>query len=497
MAIFEELAPEEKEIARVTRPPPRSNYYDLCLVSKRIDHVARPCLFKKVSIVDSLSLARLCSTIDRNPSLGDKILELSISVLFTKFNNRRNMLLTPDEEAEVLDVFYSLTGERRRVTPGGIGEHGDLVGVLCFELLKRTANLCSLTIAISGYRCDTPVPYSDEERTRQSYSALFHRVRSANWPHEDGAATVFLPKVENLTLESVGRQIGPEEFRHFLGLPRLRKVICARDGAFWSCFAPHGVQSPSERIVSFYNSFSWTCQGDLGDMAQLFPALEVLTLSFGIMQAFWYIPAVPGMHRELSTALGGMTALRTLRINSSPRAELSINFCRYMVGKSPDAPARVISLANLPNLRHLEVSSFIVAEMGPSGFNGSTVVPHEILPQALETLILLGQRKCSHPQGRACWDSITVTLGFLETLGSNLSRFDKLKTVGYSFDPSSCGNPTLAAAPWNQGDEAPEDSTRWRLLSIDECYSESKVEFFLQERTTELELETFSLQECK
>lgn len=494
-AIFEELAPAEKPIDQITRPLPRSNYYDLCLVSKRIDLVARHCLFRKVSICDSLSLARLCHTIDKDSKLGDKILELSINVLFTKAINRRNALLTRDEEAEVIDIFNSLTGERRRRTLGDIGEHGDLVGILCYELLRRTANLCSLTLVISGYRCDMPTSYSDEGRTRQSYSALFDRVRNASQPHDDEAATLFLPKLESLTLESVGKQVGPREFGHFLGLPRLRKLTCAKDGAFWSCLSPHGVQSPSKRTASCSNNYSWQCQDDLEDMARMFPGLEVLAISFGIMQAFWYIPAVPGMHGALSTALGGMTALRTLKINSSPRGDFSINFCRYMVAKSPASTLRVLNLAHLPNLRHVEISSFIMARMSSSGFDGSTVVPHEVLPQSLETLILLGQRKCSHPEGKACWDSMEITLGLLEALGRDLHRFGQLRTVGYRFDPSSCGNPILETAPRSQEEEALRDSDRRRLLAIEEFYSKSNVVFFLQNRTSDLEWEKLGLQD--
>lgn len=497
MTIFEELAPKEKSVDRITRPSPRSNYCDLCLVSKRIDLVARRCLFRKVSICDSLSLARLCSTIDENPNLGDKILDLSIHVLLKKANNRCNALLTRYEEAEVIDIFNSLTGERRARTHGDIDKYSDLVGILCYELLKRTCNLCSLTLVLSGYRCEMPTPYCDEEHSRQCYAELFQRVRSASQPHDDGTTITFLPKVETLTLESVGRQIHPEEFGHFLGLPSLRKLICARESEFWSCLTPHGVQSPSDSVASFYSRFSWACKGDLEDMAELFPALEELTLSFGILQSFWHIRAVPGMHRELSTALGGFTALRTLKTNSSPSADFSINFCRYMVAKSPATTPRVLNLVRLPSLRHLEVSSFIAARMSSSGFDGSTVVPYEIFPLALETLKLLAHRKCSHPHGRACWDSIAITLGILETLGRDFSSFEKLKKVGYSFDQSSCGNLTLAPASPSQEDEAFEDSIRLRLLAIDKCYSESNVEFFLQKRTSELGFERFGLQEWK
>lgn len=214
---------------------------------------------------------------------------------------------------------------------------------------------------------------------------------------------------------------------------------------------------------------------------------------------------------DLSTALGKLTALQKLKIDIYPGGAFSTSVYNYLTGLL--GPGKVLSLAQLPFLRQVEVPLFMFAHVGPLGFGGTTAVPHDVLPQALRYLVLLAHQECSEPDGQAGWDSMVAALEFLESLGRDLSSFRQLKKVAYCFRRNSCANPMWVAATERQVNEGPkvspegaaeggpegpiQVSTRSRIQAIHASFAKQNVEFCVQETISKTKRRTIDFKEWK
>lgn len=205
-----------------------------------------------------------------------------------------------------------------------------------------------------------------------------------------------------------------------------------------------------------------------------------------------------------SIVLKKKIALRKLKIDICyPEEALSTRLYDRVAGSL--GPDKVLNLAQLPFLRHVEVPLFMFAHTRPSGLGRNTAVPHDVLPQALGNLVLLAHNECAHPDGEACWDSMAAALEFLESLGRVLTNFDQLKTVAYCFRTDSCANPMRIAAtesqdsppPGASSEDSPGYSTRSRLQAINETFAEQNVKFYVKETISELGRQTIDLREWK
>lgn len=238
MKIVNEAGNEERRRGWNVDSPVRSGYHALCLVSKRIELVARPYLFKTIAVKDFRSAVRLCRTIAGDQSLGHKISEIFLSVDFDQMTKRGPLPLTLDEQAKVLDDYYQIIGKCGSETSQRVKRNGDrdLIGMLCCELLSRAVNLHSLTVIIGGSGClDNAI-----HQSYYGHLTFFDLVRGAVLSAADGAATVFLPRLEDLTLWRCDGNFECELFGHFLGLPSLRTIRGAADDGNWQQLARTG-----------------------------------------------------------------------------------------------------------------------------------------------------------------------------------------------------------------------------------------------------------------
>lgn len=219
MSIFDQLGDEEGHRGWATKSAVRSGCHGLCLASKRIHLIARPYLYKQISISGFRSLVRLCRTIAGDQNLGHEIREVDLNVDFDLMTKPYHLPLTPDRKAEV-HYCYQIIGERGSETSREARTDSDLIGLLCYELLARAINLCSLTMVIG-----------ETESFHQDHLTFFNLVKGAARSAATGTATRFLPLLENLTLEGRWRTLRWEAFGYFLGLPSLRRIRSIGDNS--------------------------------------------------------------------------------------------------------------------------------------------------------------------------------------------------------------------------------------------------------------------------
>lgn len=228
-------------------------------------------------------------------------------------------------------------------------------------------------------------------------------------------------------------------------------------------------------------------------MAQVFPCLEVLSVENEIFRR-GRLGTYPGRgsRGELSRRLGKLTALRTLKLHFYPNDSINNDFYKDITESL--GPGRVLSLAQLPILQHLEISLYMFAHSGQLILDGTvtTAVPHRILPRSLKSLVLLAQLSCEegpwipvHGKNEVCWDSGEAAVFFLESFAHDLPCFPNLESVAYCFRTLSCGNPFVnpfsSAVPGNQEYEAFEDYVLPRLQAIHASFLRHNVQFLLQE----------------
>lgn len=194
-----------------------ATFHSLCLVSKRIDLIARPYLFKNIEIRSTAKLVRLHRTIARNQHLCEHIKDLTIQFYITD-------QLRPAVREKLRAYWYQLVGKTGSKTSLSTLEDCELIGILCSELLAGAINLSSLMMNINSDR-------------HPNFSAFFDRVSRPTRPASTAEFTVFLPQLKNLTLKSIGA-ISVEVLDHFLDLPSLRTVLVWGDDGNWWRLAP-------------------------------------------------------------------------------------------------------------------------------------------------------------------------------------------------------------------------------------------------------------------
>lgn len=260
MAIFEQLFKEMLSGVRIFTK--RRTFLSLCLVSKRIDRIARPYLFKKIYINDVCKLATLIRTVAVDQSHGAQIKRIDFDV--SQFSEISRIALADRQE---LRDCYQCISEWLPAKSKGIQKKSDMIGILCYMLLSRAVNLSSLEMNIAigerrafgdGRAWDS---YQWDMRHRdwpdpQTTLAFLNRVSEAIRSAADQEAEVFLPRLKELTLWSDCGSVAVEAIGHFLALPSLRTVESVEDDGNWYRLLPrpqldlHGERDPGDVSLS-------------------------------------------------------------------------------------------------------------------------------------------------------------------------------------------------------------------------------------------------------
>lgn len=223
IAIFEQLFNEM--LSGVAIFTSRRNFLSLCLVSKRIDRIARPCLFKKIYMNDACKFARLCRTVAGNQNLGAQIKSIDFDVAYF-------------DRQEFRDCHQYIS-EWLPTNSKGTQNDEDMVGILCYMLLSRAVNLSSLklnTATVDGTAWDL-YQLNDWFYPQISF-AFSDRVSEAIRSTANGGTEVFLPRLKKLTLWSDCGSVAVDTIEDFLALPSLRTIESVQDDGDWHSLLP-------------------------------------------------------------------------------------------------------------------------------------------------------------------------------------------------------------------------------------------------------------------
>lgn len=218
MATFEQLVydgPSWMKPAATLRAALRS----LCVVSKRIEVIARPCLFKKVHIRSTVTLASLYHTIARSQHLGGKIKEIVVHIALDETEDERDFEELQEDCRQLGDEVVSEISDWTE-------KRCDLIGILCYELLSRAVNTRDLELCLPSWKHDL-----------QRFMRYFDWVRDATRSTADGGAAVFLPRLKTLAVDSVVA-LESRTFVDLLNLPSLRTLRFESDDGDWWRLAP-------------------------------------------------------------------------------------------------------------------------------------------------------------------------------------------------------------------------------------------------------------------
>lgn len=243
----------------------------LCLVSKRIDLIARPYLFKKIYVERPYKLIKLYRTIIGNQQLGERIKEIDLDLDL-------NMIeLNAAQRQALRDGRYQQTAQCGLETSAGIRDDREEIGILCYKLLSHAVNLSSLKMNISPdedviRNSDTGHVGRRGLSRHQLYSAFFNHVSSAIRSTAGRGAAVFLPQLKTLTLWSY-EYLSVEAFELFLALPSLKTIQSIRDDGNWWHLTPRAeLYEPEMHLHSEWDPCS-------------------VSLAYAVMKSFYSSPS--------------------------------------------------------------------------------------------------------------------------------------------------------------------------------------------------------------
>lgn len=188
----------------------------LCLVSKRMEPVARQELYRAISILTYRSLSSLCSTLEEKPDLGQYMMELNLLV--------RSDLLGPNNRSGTL--IHAFDFKR--------------LWAFYFKLLKRSAGLRKLTMMLVGQG-------QSNSSTLSPYHRFILRLSEAiTQSQHSGSIIAILPRLEQVRLISDAHPqhwwdrtvVHPVVFKPFLHLSSLSSLECIDDSGVWGTLSP-------------------------------------------------------------------------------------------------------------------------------------------------------------------------------------------------------------------------------------------------------------------
>lgn len=187
----------------------------LCLVSKRIEPVARRELYHEITFVAFASLRILCRTLEENPQLGQYIVNLKLLVSSGRLQPSKSLYMAPEAAFQLLWSLY-------------------------FEVLKRSTGLRQVTMMLATNGGNIP--------TQSAYYRFIARLSEAITQSQDtGSTKAILPWLEHvrLTSDAYSRArwqlatVRSEIFKPFLHLPSMSTLEGVNDLGSWDyCDSP-------------------------------------------------------------------------------------------------------------------------------------------------------------------------------------------------------------------------------------------------------------------
>ncbi|KAK7711040.1 hypothetical protein SLS63_012786 [Diaporthe eres] len=400
---------------------------NLCLVSKRMEPVARQELYRAISILTCRSLRSLCRTLEKNPELGQYMRDLKLIVPTDELRSGNSFRTRTIENFALLWSFY-------------------------YEVLVRSAGLRKLTMMVvdHGHHSDP---------TLSPHHGFIHRLLEAiTRSQHSGSIIAILPQLEQVRLMSdVGWDrptVHPEAFKPFLHLPSLSSLECMNDSGDWAkckssaqpAGSPANVINAShyEQIKSVVLRESGCNPTDIMDLTNIASDLEVLFIQYSLgtvlgsgqrAEAASATQKKAGQleKRYLSDSLEKLQSLNTLAFIPHNNGFGLTNYITDFLG-----PSNFLDLKNLRNLTSISVPINVFASPDGSITDRLTVSPTKVLPRSLETLHIIVDANggkdflFSPPLNEAWFQPRVAALGFMEELASICPIvFPSLRQVEY------------------------------------------------------------------
>lgn len=231
----------------------------LCLTSKRVDSVARPLLFRNITITSTLKLILLCGALQGTAQLGYYVRQISFEIMLKETELWDS--LTPPFSRDVsllMNGFELIPRRDKRAISNLYFDH--VLSSSYFEVLRRTPRVHHLVLRMQ--------PIDGEARDAgfsggrgDIYRPFFDRVQQAMNPSRANGRTRFLPRLT--TLQLLGDPRDPDNMfdigtcEPLLRIKTLRTVITFRDNGRWSDLVetmPNASQPGSSHAQSSHKS---------------------------------------------------------------------------------------------------------------------------------------------------------------------------------------------------------------------------------------------------
>lgn len=237
----------------------QENMNSLCLTSKRVDSVARPLLFRNITITSTLKLLLLCGALQGTAQLGCYVRQISFEIMLKETELWDS--LTPPFSRDVgllIDGFKRISRQDKWTMSNLYFDH--VLSSSYFEVLRRTPRVYHLVLRMQptdGVTRDAGF----SEGSGDIYQPFFDRVQQAMNPSRANGCTWFLPRLT--TLQLLGDPINPGNMfdigtcEPLLRIKTLKTVITFRDNGRWSALVepmPNDSKPGSSHAQSSHNS---------------------------------------------------------------------------------------------------------------------------------------------------------------------------------------------------------------------------------------------------
>ncbi|ROW01382.1 hypothetical protein VPNG_07611 [Cytospora leucostoma] len=395
----------------------------LCLVSKRLDAVARPALYKNIIVCRSTKLVALYRTLLENKTLGRYIKHIVLDTSFaTSICYYHPMIL--DEMAGLDRDFGPWIGRgcmRRGCMRVSREIENKLHVSLYIKILNHALNLETLSVNIPprdyvGYEL---APYSSQPFLPNIVLSQLPRLKMVRLLANSVSHHV------DLALE-LGRLLPWSQ----PGQPKLERLIWVKDHVSWFDSLPSTTDGQCGDLKCFELKDSSCLPADITRICESLPSLRTLRITSNLRRTHWRIGDVvlsnavntPNFE-HLTHSLAKMQHLQTLSLDLHYAQDIS-----PLLG-----PDRFLSLAGLPDLRSLTVPfQFLI----PETWIGIKF-PIRCLPRSLRSLTILfdGNYHCRPASllAEVSSDAQDDVFWFLEALAPLCSSdFRELREVTYS-----------------------------------------------------------------
>lgn len=215
-----------------------ANMRSLCLTSKQVDAVARPLLFRTITVSSSAMLLRLYETLLANAQLGCYVRQISFEILRVQVNLWDFL---PARSPQSQSLLTGWDEDFDDYEPAAFNDHScdQIISSCYFEILRRTPKVHRLVIRIQPTsRVSYPEQNGHDGATGiYMYQPFFRRVRHAVQASLTGDSE-FLPLLT--TLQLLGDPVDYDNVfdisicESLLRIHTLRKITTFRDNGFWS-----------------------------------------------------------------------------------------------------------------------------------------------------------------------------------------------------------------------------------------------------------------------